>query len=91
MKKENTGCCSMIIWDIVLVIALACTLLPNSIHIVFRILIGFVVGLLFVAIFRVPYLGKIFSIATGMFWALLVWEIFGISSWSFVASDPVWK
>jgi DnaJ domain. len=91
MKKENLGCCSMVLWDILLIIVLICTLMPNSIHVVFRILIGFVCGILFMVILNIPYIGKIISVLAGLFWAYFVWELFSIGTWKFVAGDPVWK
>ena len=93
MKKKDgdLGCCSIVFWEAMIIIMLACTYLPASIHIIFRVLLGLVGFGIFVVLLLIPYVGMILNIGLGVFWAFLIWEGLDINEWGFVSESFIWE
>jgi len=91
MEKDNMGCCNMLIWDFILIMIVSCTLIPNTVHLVFRIIIGLVITVLFSLILQLPVLGIILNIAVGLFWVYFFWEIMGLKNVGFIRNDLIWN
>lgn len=91
MENKELGCCNMLIWDFLVFILFSCIFIPDTVHIVFRVIIGLVAGSIFMLLCSIPVLGAILNIAAGLFWAFSIWLILNIGEWGFVKGDAVWE
>lgn len=89
--KENLGWRSIILWDMIMVILFVSGVFPHEFpslfyaewHVAYRILLGFCVGILFLTLCCIKYIGILFQIAATIFWTILFSEIFENFDFSF--------
>ncbi|MCM1061327.1 MAG: hypothetical protein NC452_13715 [Eubacterium sp.] len=73
-NSSSTGC-GLLLIDLLAITAFVTLMAHKGIglHIVFSILIGVAVTVLFVVLTRIPYLGRLLQAALGLIWGLIIY------------------
>lgn len=90
MDKNSVGCCNMVLWDFLIIMLASIALLPDTLHIVLRVIIGVSGAVLITFLFQIPFLGWLLNVAVGLFWAYVLWEIFNLGDWEIVKDNTAW-
>lgn len=99
-QQKGLGCCNLIIWDTLLVIAVAVFLLtpeysplalPFELHVVFRVLIGAAAAVVMFLLMKIKYFGAVIQVGFGALWGYFTCAL--LDAWFGVfkhfESDPV--
>ncbi len=95
--KQRTGCCSIVLWDMIMIIFMIAnlpSLLPDIFfadwHVGYRILLGIGAGIIFFVFCSIRYIGILFQIAAAAFWTYLISGMILIN-FDFYNSDATWR